>query len=162
MTGVHDVANDITIRPAWTGGKTDAELATAIRQALVADQLVPHERIHSTVEGGLVTLSGTVLFASQRDDAARAIQHLAGVRGVSNEITIEPPHDVEPEAVRAAIEAAIARHAHRAARKVQLDIESGHVTLTGTIESAAERRAIVGAATATRGVRRVIDHLQVV
>lgn len=161
VTGVLDVANDITVRPSWTAGTTDAEIAATVRHALVADQLVPDDRIQTTIEEGLVTLEGVVDYCSQREDAARAIRHLAGIRGVFNRIVVEPPSLIAPEAVRAAITAAIERHATRAANKTALDIEGGQVTLKGTVETAAERRAIVGAAVATRGVQMVVDRLHV-
>ena len=60
VRGVLDVANDIQIRVPESTGRTDTEIAQAVRQALEWNVFVPQERIHSTVSEGLVTLTGTV------------------------------------------------------------------------------------------------------
>lgn len=161
VAGVRDVANSIVVRPSWTSGATDAEIAEAVRAALVADQMVPDERISTTVDDGFVTLEGTVDYASQREDAARAIQGLANLRGVFNHIVVDPPVLVQPAELRMALEGAIARHAVRAADQVKIDIEGARVTLSGVVDSLGERIAIVGAARGTRGVGSVEDRLSV-
>ena len=113
-----------------------------------------------TVSNGVVTLSGSVDVASQREDAARAVGHLAGVCAVNNEIKLAAP-SVSPTILRTAIEGALERHATREAKKVKLDIEGGKVTVTGDVDSLAERLAIVGAVWGTRGVETVIDQTRI-
>lgn len=160
VTGVRDLANDIAVRPYWAP-VTDAELAAAVRNALAADPSLPADRIQTTVDEGIVTLEGVVDYTAQRMAAAQTIHNLAGVRGVFNHVLVQPPSSVAPDAVRAAITAAIERHAARGANKIELDIEGGHVTLKGTVKAAGERQAIVGAASATPGVEMVVDQLRV-
>jgi osmotically-inducible protein OsmY len=156
VNGVLDVANDLLVTPRGWDGRTDTEIAQAVRHALEWDVLVPHERIHSTVAGGAVTLEGVVESVSKRDDAERAIRNLAGVRDVRNEITVEPP-DVEPAQLRAAIERALERHAVHAAKHLEIEVHGGDVILRGDVPLS-ERAAVVGAVTGTRGVRHVDDH----
>jgi osmotically-inducible protein OsmY len=159
VTGVHDVANDIVVRPAGSPGKTDTEIARAVRFALEWDVHVPDEKIASTVASGAVTLTGTVDYATQRDDAARAIQNLEGVRAIVNRIVVDGSVATAAE-VRAAIEGALERRAVHAARKVTLEVKDGTVVVSGTVKSWAEREAIIGAATGTPGVSAVEDCLR--
>jgi osmotically-inducible protein OsmY len=158
--GVLDVANDIEIKLPGSLERNDTDIAKAVRHALEWDVLVPEDRIRSTVSSGWVTLSGDVNCWSQRMDAERAVRNLAGVRGVSNDITIKPPR-VAAETVRKAIENALERQADREARQMTIDVLDGHVKITGSVHSWAERAAVVSAVRGTVGVREVDDHLRI-
>lgn len=160
VAGVLDVANDLKVKVLGEAGRTDTDIARAVRHALEWDVFVPETRIRSTVSDGWVTLEGQVDYWSQRQDAERAVRNLAGVRGVSNSIEITPPK-VLPLEVRRAIEQALERQAEREAHRITLDVQSGRVSLTGIVHSWAEREAVVGAARGTRGVRDVEDHLRI-
>ncbi len=160
VLGVLDVANDLEVRPPGTGAPSDTEIAAAVRNALLWDTRVPHTKIHSTVAHGVVTLEGVVDYTSQREDAASAIRNLAGVRGVTNELVVFQPQ-VAPYALRAAIQAALERQVQREAKRIQLDVVDGKVTVTGAVRSRAEHDAVIGAAWGTRGVETVIDQLHV-
>jgi osmotically-inducible protein OsmY len=103
--GVLDVANDITVRLAGTPGRTDTEIARAVRQALEWDVFVPDTRIQSTVSDGAVTLRGDVDNWSQWQDAERAVRNLSGVRVVTNLIEVKPPK-VDSSKLRQTIEGA--------------------------------------------------------
>jgi osmotically-inducible protein OsmY len=160
VRGVLDVANDITIRLPGTPGRTDTELAQAVRHALEWNVFVPASRIRSTVADGVVRLEGVVDTWIQRDDAEEAVRYLAGVRGLANVIEVQPP-DVEPAKVRKAIEDALDRQAQRDSQRVSLLIHDGHVKLLGTVRTWAARQAVLGAAKGTPGVRSVEDQLRI-
>jgi osmotically-inducible protein OsmY len=160
VAGVLDVANNIKVKPPGSAERTDGEIAAAVRHALQWDVLVPDDQIQSTVSNGLVTLLGHVRHASERDDAARAVRNLLGVRAVDNRITVDLPQ-VAPATIRTAIQGALERRADRDAARIQIDVDGGDVTLRGNVHSWAERQAVLGAATGTRGVHRVIDRLHV-
>jgi osmotically-inducible protein OsmY len=160
VAGVRDVANDIKVKIPGTGQRDDTEVARAVRNALEWDVFVPDTKITSTVSDGWVTLEGTVDYWSEREDAEKAVRNLAGVRGVSNKIEIEPATFIA-EDVRDAIEDALERQAEREADRIELDVHDGRVTLTGRVRSWAERQAVVGAAKGTPGVRNVDDRLRI-
>jgi len=161
VRGVLDVADDLVVKPYAPVAPSDTEIAEAARTWLKWHAMLPAERIQTTVSNGVVTLSGTVDVGSQRDDAARAVGHLEGVCAVNNEIIVAAPA-VSAATLRMAIEGALDRHATREARKVQLDIDGGKVTVTANVDSLAEKMAIVGAVSGTRGVQQVIDHTRIV
>ena len=160
VEGVLDVANDLEVKLPGDATRTDTEIAQAVRQALEWDVLVPDERIQSTVSNGWVTLRGTVDYATERQDAERAVRHLAGVRGVTNGIFVIPPTLSAPQ-IAAEITGALERRAERAAKRIQVEIQDGTVTLRGPVHSWAERDAVVGAARFTPGVRGVDAHLHI-
>jgi osmotically-inducible protein OsmY len=160
VRGVLDVANDIIVKVPGTGGRTDTEIAQAVRNALVWDVFVPDTRIQSTVSDGVVTLKGDVDSWIQRDDADRVVRNLAGVRGMRNDIVVKPPKVAASE-VRKSIENALDRQAEREAERIRLEVLDGKVTLFGTVHSWTERQAVVGAAKGTPGVRSVEDKLRI-
>lgn len=160
VAGVLDVANDIEIRPPGSLPETDTDIAHRVRETLRWDAHVPHERIESTVSAGWVTLTGTVDNWGQRADAERALRRLAGIRGISNRITVMAA-EADPEKVRVAIEEALERQAEREAGDVQINVREGTVRLTGRVHSWRKKRAVVAAAGHAPGVQSIEDQIRV-
>jgi len=158
--GVLDVANDIAVKISNGAQRGDTEIAAAIRQVLIWDAFVPEEKVQTTVANGLVTLRGEVETVAQRQQVARVIGNLVGVRAIDNLILVKRP-DVSTSSLRLAIRSALERHADHDAEKIDLDVEEGCVTVSGAVHSWAEREVILGAARGTRGVDKVIDHLHI-
>lgn len=158
VPGVLDVVNDVVVPIAPGRERGDADLAAAVRHALQWDVRVPDERIGTTVGSGFVTLEGTVHLLRERDDAERAVRSLAGVRGVTNLIRVEK-RPVQPAKIRAAIENALERHARHEAQRIEVLVEDGLVTLTGPVDSFAEKQAIMGLVGHLPGVQAVRDRL---
>ncbi len=159
ISGVLDVADEIEVRVP-VRAKADQEIAQAVRSALIWDVYVPDERIKSTVSGGWVTLEGSVDRWQQREDAARCVERLSGVRGVTNQIEFKPPAVAAAE-IRTSIEDALTRRAEREARHLTIDVHDGIVTLKGTVDSWAEKNAVERLAYYTPGVKRVMDEITI-
>jgi osmotically-inducible protein OsmY len=96
----------------------------------------------------------------QRDDAERAVSHLAGVRLVTNQLTVEAPR-VEANELRSSIKEALERHVAREADRIAIAIDGHTVVLSGNVASWSERQAVLGAAKGTPGVQRIEDRLQI-
>ena len=160
VAGVLDVAEDKRVHFPGSARTTDAEVATAVRHALEWDVFVPDDRIRSTVSEGWVTLEGEVDLLREREDAARAVRNLAGVKGVWNQITIQPKK-VNPVEIRKRIEEALERRAEREAERIQVEVHDGSVTLMGRVRSWNEKEAVAGAAGFAPGVRSIQDKLRV-
>lgn len=158
VPGVLDVVNEIVVVAGDAADRSDGEIAAAVRHTLQWNVRVPDERITSTVSGGTVTLGGTVTALREREDAEEAVRALRGVRGVVDNIVVEPRH-VDLRKVRSAIETALARQAEHEARRIDVSIEHGVVTLTGTVDSSAEKRAVMGIVSHLPGVLAVCDRL---
>ncbi|CCF84826.1 BON domain-containing protein [Nitrolancea hollandica] len=161
VTGVRAVANEIIVKQLG-GGPTDTEIATAAADALERNRAIPAERIDIEVTGGgRVTLRGQVDWQFQRADAADAIRHLAGVRTVTNLITVQPQTRATAWDIQSGIERAFLRHAQLGAEQIQVRVDGGHVTLTGTARSFAERRIAEETAWRAPGVTQVTNKIRV-
>jgi osmotically-inducible protein OsmY len=88
VCGVKAVANDIEVKPPseWI----DPEIAAEAVQSLERNVNVPGDRIRVTVKDGWLTLDGKVGWCYQKGAAEHAVRCLAGVRGITNNIEIEP------------------------------------------------------------------------
>ncbi len=160
VAGVLDVADDIRVHYPGSEKKTDAEIARAVRHALEWDAFVPDQRIRSTVSDGWVTLEGEVEILREREDAARVVRNLAGVKGVWNQIAVKPKK-VDPATIRSMIEEALERRADREAAGLDVQVDDGTVTLTGRVRSWLEKDAVIGAVEHAPGVRTVSDKLRI-
>lgn len=155
ITGVRAIANDIVIELSSTARRTDAELAEGVIAALQANVSVPAERIQVYVRDGWVTLDGEVAVWFQKNAAETAISPLAGVKGVSNNITINAQASVGE--VKGRIEDAFRRRARLDANNITVTASGGTVTLEGTVHTWGERQAAESAAWQAPGVSQVID-----
>jgi osmotically-inducible protein OsmY len=159
VAGVLDVANDVIVHTQASPGRTDAQIAEQARCALEWDVFVPHEKIHTTVSGGVLTLEGEVVTATQRADCERAVRNLLGVLAVVNQIKVRS--SIRSDEVQRAISSALMRHATREAERMHVDVTDGTVKVVGKVDSWAEREAVLGAVWGTRGVRAVDDRISV-
>ncbi len=161
IAGVRAVANEIIVKRLGSG-PTDTDIAIAAAAALERNRAIPAGRIAIEVTGGgHVTLRGQVDWQFQRADATEAIRHLAGVRTVTNLITIQPQARANAWEIQSDIERAFLRHAQLDAEQIQVQVDGGHVTLTGTARSFAERRVAEEAAWRAHGVTQVTNKIRV-
>lgn len=159
LFGVRAVANDIQVTPTVATSRTDAAIAQAAANALEWDAAVPDNAIKPTVSNGWVTLNGTVQWQFQMSAAVRAVEHLLGVKGVTNAIILKP--QVSASDVKTKIENAFKRSAEIDAQRVKVETKDGGVILTGTVHTLVEKDEAERAAWAAPGVTRVDDRLMV-
>lgn len=159
VSGVRGVALDLDVKVAPGHQRSDTEICEAAAHALRWHVAVPDDRVQVQVEDGWVKLSGEVDWAVQSHHAESALSHLMGVRGVTNALTVR--QRIDPDKIKGQIAAALARHARREARHLEIEVDGSVVTLRGTVDSPAEREAAIGTALATRGASQVVDHLRV-
>jgi len=159
LDGVRALVSELEVRPRVGAQRTDTDIARAVVDALAWDIAVPDEKISTRVSNGWVTLEGEVNLQFQRAAAEHAVSRLAGVRGVTNLITIKS--GVRAGDIKSRIEAAFRRSAEIDARNVQVETEDGKVTLRGRVHTWAERAEAERAAWAAPGVSEVRDEIKV-
>lgn len=158
--GTKAVANDLNVRLGGGQERTDTDIAQAVVSALKWNTMVPDEKITASVNNGWVTLKGQVDWEYQRAAAANTIRDLTGVRGVANTISVKPRASAMD--VQAKIEAALKRSAEVDARRINVAVADGAVTLSGNVHSWFERNEAHRAAWAAPGVKTVEDRIIVV
>ena len=158
--GVRGVANELNVRLPGALERSDTDIAQAAVNTLTWNTQVPSDRVTVAVSDGWVTLRGTVDWQYQKDAAERGVRNLTGVRGITNDMTVGPR--VQPGDVQARIEAALRRNAEIDARRINVSVADGRITLSGNVHSSAERDEARRAAWAAPGVTAVEDHMAVV
>jgi osmotically-inducible protein OsmY len=160
VDGVRAVANDIVVKTS--GLRTDTDIAKDVAEALESNVLVPDDRIKITVKNGWVTLEGDVDWRFERDEAENTARHVKGVVGVTNLITVRPSKgDVKHDEIKSQIERALVRSAEVDAHRIKVDVHGGHVILSGTVRSWAERQEAERAAWRAPGVTEVTNNIEV-
>lgn len=157
---VSAVANDISIH--HTGDKpSDTDIATAARAALDTSPAVPAALVKVEVRDRFVILTGEVSWNYQREAARKAIEHLTGIKGVDNHITLTKRPTANVSQTEALIRSAITRQAAIDASKVTVRASGDSVELTGSVSSWAERHQAELAAWSSPFVAHVINRITI-
>ncbi|KWO78720.1 OsmY domain-containing protein [Burkholderia ubonensis] len=159
VAGVKAVVVDMTVHLPNDDVRTDEDIANAVRSVLHWTVGLHDDAVKVQVEHGWITLSGKVDWAYQSHLAVRAISQMRSVTGVTSHIAVTSA--VGTADIGGSIKRAIMRHAKREAKHIGIEVRDGTVTLSGKMDSFAERKAVRGAAWSARGVRAVVDNLVV-
>jgi osmotically-inducible protein OsmY len=159
VRGVKAVANDIEVRLSSLFERTDTDIAAAAVRALEWDAFVPTDKLDVTVSKGWVTLKGEVEWNYQKDDAERVVRRLAGVKGVSNLITVKPR--LKPSELKEKIEHALVRSAETDAKRITVEVDGSKVILKGTVRAYAEKQEAERVAWSAPGVTSVENRITI-
>jgi osmotically-inducible protein OsmY len=161
VSGVRYVHNELTVNPSEPGIRSDRAIADSINKALFLDYKVPDQRINVEVSKGHVRLSGSVEWAYQRQAALGDALRIAGITSIDNQIAVTPPH-ASVEEIQRGIARAFARNAPLADDKIVVEVEGGHVTLSGKVEFRSEYSLAETTAWRSPGVTSVTNNIEVV
>ena len=155
--GVVSVDNQLQVRLLTEGGRLDADIRGDVLQALALDSLVP-KSVDAKVYDGVVTLTGSVDWKYQWDEADYVASTIVGALDVINEIEINSPTP-KPSDVQDSITNALQRNAGVDSDALSVTSTNGTVTIKGTVRSWAERDEAIDAAWAAPGVTSVRDDM---
>jgi osmotically-inducible protein OsmY len=159
VAGVKAIADDIEVKLPDSQRRTDGDIATAAASQINCSTMIPTGTVSVTVREGWITLEGEVAWWYRKDAAEKAVLHLGGVKGVTNQILIKPTLSLED--VEKSIKSAFERNALLDAFKIQVETAGNKVVLRGTVRNYPEREEAERAAWAAAGVFSVDNQLKV-
>jgi len=131
--------------PAWAVEREDLAIFQDVsRQVLRYPQFTIFDSIQAQVDEGVVTLTGKVTMPYKREDIARRVANVEGVRQVNNEVTVLPVSMFDDE-LRLRIARAIYGNSNfwtygaMVNPPIHIVVENGRVTLEGVVNSNIDR-----------------------
>jgi osmotically-inducible protein OsmY len=141
--------------------KSDSDLRRDVERELEWDPSVNERHIGVAVDDGVVTLTGRVGSFSERSRAERAVERVAGVRGIANEIEVKSEYErTDADIAKAAVDA-LKWNVMVPSDKVAVKVDRGWVTLTGEVRWDFQRRAAENAIRHLAGIRGITNRVLV-
>lgn len=157
VVGVKALAEGLQVGNSSFYQKSDSDIAEAVLFALQQHTSVPHENVKVKVEDGIVTLEGQVDWNYQRKLAEQAIEGLAGIRAIVNNIAIYSV--TTGDNVKKRITDAFKRHAVLDASKLKAEVVGTKVILRGAVRSYAEKEDAELAAYSAPGIFEIENRI---
>jgi osmotically-inducible protein OsmY len=150
VIGVNALVEKIEVKFPVTWAKTDEEIANEVLIGLKSRWDVPKDKVTIKVEDGWITLEGELPWNYQKEAAKSAINHLSGVKGVTNSIKIKSEtHDaIEKQGVVDDMD-------------IDVEVSGTTVTLSGTVGSWYQKEEAARIAWNTPGIFHVKNELEV-
>ena len=148
------------------GQASDAAITSKVKSKIAADPEVNPFRIDVDTHDGVVTLRGKVEKAVARDEAEKHAAATRGVTSVRNQITVVGANAdgsfLSDKGIAAKVKSKLAADPELNPFNIDVDVEDGHVTLSGAVRSATARAEAEKLAANTKGVTGVSNELEVV
>lgn len=163
-------AVDNELQVASAGEVDDATLLHKLAEKLAYDRVgygtTAFNSITIAVHNGVVTLGGTAYGPVDKDSAVALVANYPGVKDIIDNISVDPvsPND---DRIRIATFRSIYgyptlnKYAIDPAKPIRITVVNGNVTLTGVVDSQADKETANLRANAVPGVFKVTNELQV-
>ncbi|MDT8387540.1 MAG: BON domain-containing protein [Thiogranum sp.] len=139
VRGVRSVVNRIEVEPVRD--LSAQELANSVRDALLYDAATNAYELSVTASAqGHITLAGTVDSWAQRQLAEKVAGNVSGVTGISNNIEVSPKANRPDSELLAEVGERLRWDALVDGDFIDVAVDDGKVSLSGTVGSAAERQ----------------------
>ncbi len=143
--------------------KTDSQLQQDVHAELQWEPSIHAARIGVEVKNGVVTLAGQVDSFSEKWNAVRAAQRVAGVKALTTELKVQLTslsQRTDADIAEAA-ENVLAWTSSLPPGAVKVMVEAGGVTLTGDVDWQYQRQAATDSVRALMGVAGVSDQISI-
>jgi len=166
VKNLQSVVDDIQVQ---AGETSDQQLADKIGKQLAYDRVGygnAFNAIDVSVNNGVVTLSGHALGPVAKQSALNLASHTPGVTNVVDKIQVDPPSPMDDE-LRVRVARAVYgypslnKYAINPANPIRITVVSGHVILSGVVDSKADKDVAGIQANTVPGVFSVVNNLQV-
>jgi hyperosmotically inducible periplasmic protein len=142
-------------------GANDAQIQAEVMKTLDSKRF---KDVKASVQGGVVTLTGTVDLYSAKEDADSRAHHRKNVKGVENQIQVAGP-TVEDPTLRDKLSEKLAYdrvgYGTTAFNAFTIGVQNGVVTLAGTAYGPSDKDSALSLVANYPGVKDVIDNIEV-
>lgn len=159
VAGVKAIVEKIDVKFGSANSHDDAHIASGIVQSLNWNWAIPNDKVKVKVEDGWVTLQGDLSNTYQKEEANNTIKNLVGVKGITNNISINP-ESINPARLQD-INQALARNWSINSDDIDVNVMGNKVQLTGTVKSMYQREEAAKIVRNAPGVNSVENQLLV-
>lgn len=165
ISHVQAVRNEIQVK----GGASDQQLQSQLANKLRYDRIgygIVFNSLTLGVQDGIVTVGGSVHDYPSRDSALAIVETTPGVRGVVDNIQVQPTSNFDDD-LRIRLAQAIygqpslQKYAMDPQAPIRIVVNNGHVTLSGVVDSQMDKQIAETQAKSVPGVFSVNDQLVV-
>lgn len=139
----------------------ESEMILAIEDRLARDELVQENLIDVVSEQGIVTLQGEVDNILAKERAAALTGTIKGVRGVINQILVNPSNPPKDQEIEEHVKSALLTNPATELYDMNVRVIDGRVSLTGTVQSWQEKQLAFQVTKGVPGVKGIQDKLAV-
>jgi len=141
--------------------QNDSETQASVQKALSASRF---KGIQASVQGGVVTLTGTVDVFAKKMDADQKAHHVHGITAVRNDIQVEGGEMSDQQLqqkLQKAITYDMVGYGTVPFDAISIQVENGVASLGGHAYGPVDASDAVAVVANTKGVRDVIDNIQI-
>jgi len=146
----------------WVQTIEDATIAATIQSEYIVENKPWYNDVDVQVSDGTVTLKGKVATLRDKRVAATLASTVRGVTEIDNKLKVMPRESVTSSELVDSVERALL--INTATESFEIDVQAndqGRVTLTGEVESFAERYLAEDVAASVRGIRAIDNQIAV-
>ena len=147
--------------PIWAQAGTDAQTQADVMKALDNKKF---KDVKASVQGGVVTLSGTVALYSDKEDADKKAHHRKNVKAVQNMIEVDGAA-VDDVQLRNKLAEKLAYdrvgYGTTAFNALTIGVQNGVVTLGGIAYGPTDKDSALSLVSNYPGVKDVVDNIEV-
>jgi len=160
IPGVLRVDNRLIVRyPAEVSIPGKGEMVGLIENMIRWNANLDETKITVTSEDGRIKLEGSVDSYWKKSKAEEIVHDVVGVVEVVNELAVVPTDDILDEAIGEELMGALERNIYVDPDAINVKVERGEITLSGSVENSLTLRAAVDTARHTPGVTDVVNNL---
>ncbi len=141
--------------------KTDSELRSDVERELEWDPSIDARNIAVAAKNGVVTLTGYVNSYSDKWRAERIAKRVAGVTAVANDIEVKLTGERTDPDIAEAARSALKNDSRVPADRIKVIVESGWITLEGTVDYYYQKSAAESDVRYLAGVKGITNALVV-
>lgn len=162
---VQAVRNEVQVKAGVSDQQLQSQLANKLRYDRIGYGIV-FNALTLGVQHGVVTVGGSVHDYPSRDSALAIVETTPGVRGVVDNIQVQPTSNFDDELrIRLAQaiygQPAMQKYAMVPEAPIRIVVNNGHVTLAGVVDSQMDKQIAETQAKSVPGVFSVDDQLMV-